>query len=124
MFPAEGLLRAFSFESGRAIKTGSHLGQALQSIRFLSPQDEHILDHLGRRSATGDLSQLDYPFGLWTKCDAVFANYFLSNWRTEQKSLAFLLYDSPPVLPTGAPVFIHSDKNLRLVASFVESKYI
>jgi hypothetical protein len=124
MFPAEGLLRAFSFESGKAVKTGAHLGQALQAIRFLSPQDEYILDRLAPRSATGDSSQLDSPFGLWTKCDAVFANYFLNNWRTEQKPLAFLLYDAPPVLPTGAPVFIHSDKNLRLVASFVESKYI
>jgi hypothetical protein len=120
----------FAFRSARdenlrqAVKTGAHLGQALQAIRFLSPQDEHILDHLAPPSAPRDSSQLDSPFGLWTKCDAVFADYFLNNWRTKQRPLAFLLYDSPPVLPTGAPVFIHSDKNLRLVASFVESKYL
>jgi hypothetical protein len=124
MFPAEGLLRAFSFESGKAVKTGAHLGQALRAIRFLSPQDEHISDRLAPRSVTGDLSQLDSPFGLWTKCDAVFADYFLNNWRTKQEPLAFLLYDSPPVLPTGAAVFIHSDKNLRVIASFVQSKYV
>jgi hypothetical protein len=38
--------------------------------------------------------------------------------------LAFLLYDPPPVLPAGAPVFIHSDKNLRLLASFCESQFV
>jgi hypothetical protein len=32
--------------------------------------------------------------------------------------LAFLLYDPPPALWFGAPVFIHSDKNLRLLARF------
>jgi hypothetical protein len=124
LFLAEGLLRALSFESGKPVKAGAHIGQALQAIRFLSPQDEQILDHFASRISAGKSPQRDSPFGLWTKCDSVFADYFLNNWRIKKEPLAFLLYDSPPVLPTGAPVFIHSDKHLRLVASFVESEYV
>jgi len=60
---------------------------------------------------------MDSPFGLWTKCDAVFADYFLSNWTAREEPLAFLLYDSPPDVPSGAPVFIHSDGHLRLIVS-------
>ena len=67
---------------------------------------------------------MESPFGLWTKCDSVFGNYFKKNWEARTEPLAFLLYDSPPVLPVGAPVFIHSDKNLRLLASFRTSKYV
>ena len=54
----------------------------------------------------------------------MFANYFLKNWETNRAPLAFLLYDSPPVLAPGAPVFIHSDKNLRLLATFRESQFV
>jgi hypothetical protein len=67
---------------------------------------------------------LDIPFGLWTKCREPFAEYFLKNWRARQEPLAFLLYDSPPVLSRGAPVFIHSERNLRIVASFVGSEFV
>jgi hypothetical protein len=62
--------------------------------------------------------------GLWTKCDRVFADYFLKNWSRRREPLAFLLYDSPPALRTGAPVFIHSDKNLRLVARFRAGQFV
>jgi hypothetical protein len=44
--------------------------------------------------------------------------------RARQEPLAFLLYDSPPVLPPGAPVFIHSEGNLRIVASFLRSEFV
>src|SRR4051812_4403192 len=35
-FPAEGLLRAFEFETGRSIKHGASIGQSLQSMRILN----------------------------------------------------------------------------------------
>jgi hypothetical protein len=35
-----------------------------------------------------------------------------------------LLYDPPPVLREGSPIFIHSDKNLRLRASFVTGQFV
>jgi hypothetical protein len=82
------------------------------------------LEALLHRILGGEVPLLDAPFGLWTKCDAVFADYFLKNWQARRKPLAFLLYDSPPVLPTGAPVFIHSDKSLRLLASFCGSQLV
>src|SRR5579884_3085211 len=66
----------------------------------------------------------DGACGLWTKCDAVFADYFLKNWRERQHPLAFLLYDPPPALHEGAPVIIHSDKALRLIATFRGSQFI
>lgn len=43
MFPAEGLLRAFIFETGRPIKFGANIGQSLQAIRVLAPDDERVL---------------------------------------------------------------------------------
>ncbi len=123
-FPAEGLLRAFEFDSGKPIKFGASLGQSVRTIRLLTPSDEEILNAALQRILAGKDRLLDSPFGLWTKCDAVFANYFLKNWETNRAALAFLLYDSPPVLAPGAPVFIHSDKNLRLLATFRESQFV
>ena len=123
-FPAEGLLRAFEFDSRKPIKFGSSLGQSLQTIRVLTPHDERILEAALHRVTGGEVPLLDTPFGLWTKCDAVFADYFLKNWQARREPLAFMLYDSPPMLLTGAPVFIHSDKNLRLLASFRESQLV
>ncbi len=123
-FPAEGLLRAFQFETGKPITHGASLGQSLQTLRALTPADDQVLAAALRRLQSGEDRLLDAPFGLWTKCDRVFADYFLKNWNERRRPLAFLLYDSPPVLPRGAPVFIHSDKDLRLVARFLESQYI
>jgi hypothetical protein len=54
----------------------------------------------------------------------VFAGYFLKNWVQRREPLAFLLYDPPPTLRTGAPVFIHSDKSLRLLARFREGQFV
>jgi hypothetical protein len=48
----------------------------------------------------------------------------LTNWTERRAALAFLLYDSPPVLLQGAPVFIHSDSALRLIARFLSAEYI
>src|SRR5260221_8622095 len=56
--------------------------------------------------------------GLWTKCGSVFADYFLKNWSRRREPLAFLLYDPPPALPAGAPVFIHSDKTFASSPAF------
>jgi hypothetical protein len=123
-FPAEGLLRVFAFDSGKGIRVGASLGQSLQTIRFLSDRDECVLQAVASRVAKGEPAVLDIPFGLWTKCGGVFAEYFLRNWTARQEPMAFLLYDSPPVLPRGAPVFIHSEKNLRIVASFVGSEFV
>jgi hypothetical protein len=91
---------------------------------MLTLHDEHVLEELLRRILRDEVPVLDAPFGLWTKCDAVFADYFLKNWQIRREPLAFLLYDSPPVLPARAPVFIHSDKNLRLLASFRNSQFV
>jgi hypothetical protein len=123
-FPADGLLRALHFESGKAINFGASVGQALQTIRLLGQSDELILDEALNRVDGNEPSTLETPFGLWTKCDAVFTRYFLKNWTANHQRLAFLLYDSPPILSMGAPVFIHSDKSLRLVASFRGSQYV
>ncbi len=123
-FPAEGLLRAFEFDSRRPIRFGASIGQSLQTVRLLAPHDEYVLDAGLHRIVAGEVPLLDAPFGLWTKCDAVFANYFVNNWQARREPLAFLLYDSPPALPVGAPVFIHSDKKLRLLASFRESQFV
>jgi hypothetical protein len=123
-FPADGLLRAFEFDSQKPIKFGSTIGQSLQAIRKLSSRDERVLNALLYRVIDNKGPLLDVPFGLWTKCDAVFADYFLKNWYRRHEPLAFFLYDSPPTLSIRAPVFIHSDKNLRLLASFCESQFV
>ncbi len=123
-FPADGLLRALEFETGKPIKFGASIGQSLQTIRLLSPADERVLDCSLQRILGGRDLALDAPFGLWTKCDGVFADYFWQNWRARRQPLAFLLYDSPPTLPNGAPVFIHSDKNLRLLGAFRGIQYV
>ena len=123
-FPCDGIVRALQFETKKPVKFGAHIGQALQAIRFLSGEDTRTLDAALGRILAGEAPVLDAPFGLWTKCDGVFADYFWKNWKARREPLAFLLYDSPPVLPLGAPVFIHSDKNLRLVASFRGSQFV
>jgi hypothetical protein len=123
-FPAEGLLRAFTFETARPIQYGASIGQALQTLRLLDADDERVLDAALQAIAKGSDPLRDAAGGLWTKCDAVFADYFLKNWLRSREPLAFLLYDPPPALRTGAPVFIHSDKNLRLVARFREGQFV
>jgi hypothetical protein len=122
-FPAEGLLRALQFETGRPIKHGASIGQSLQTLRFLSAMDEQVLD-AGLSNCLGEGQFVDIPFGLWTKCDLQYAEYFVRNWRESRRPMAFLLYDSPPVLHRGAPVFIHSEKHIRLVARFHESQFV
>jgi hypothetical protein len=123
-FPAEGLLRAFTFETAKPIKYGASIGQALQTLRLLDPSDERVLDAAFGASQKGRDPPHVTSCGLWTKCDSVFADYFLKNWSRRREPLAFLLYDSPPALRTGAPVFIHSDKSLRLLARFREGQFV
>jgi hypothetical protein len=98
--------------------------QSLQTLRLLDPADERILDAaLGAIQKGGDAPRT-MLWGLWTKCDSVFADYFLKNWTRRHEPLAFLLFDPPPALPAGAPVFIHSDKSLRLLARFREGQFV
>lgn len=123
-FPGDGLLRALEFETSRPIKFGASIGQSLQTIRLLSPADERVLNCSLERLLAGSDLHLETPFGLWTKCDGVFADYFWRNWKARRQPLAFLLYDSPPSLPDGAPIFIHSDKKLRLLAAFRGIQYV
>jgi hypothetical protein len=123
-FPAEGLLRAFTFETAKPIKYGAHIGQSLQTLRLLDPADERLLDDALDVLRKGQAPPLVVPCGLWTKCDSVFADYFLKNWTQRRQPLAFLLYDPAPALRTGAPVFIHSDKSLRLLARFREGQFV
>jgi hypothetical protein len=123
-FPAEALLRALTFETGRPIKYGGSIGQSLQTLRLLHPGDERLLDwttDVVRKR--GDALWISSG-GLWTKCDRVFADYFLKNWIRRREPLAFLLFDPPPAIRAGAPVFIHSDKELRLVARFREAQFV
>ena len=123
-FPAEGLLRALEFGSGRPVKQGASIGQSLQTLRFLSLDDEKVMGTYLRRALAAHDEGIDTPCGLWTKCGAVFANYFIKNWNERKQPLAFLLYDPPPALRVGAPVFIHSDKYVRLIATFQGAQYI
>jgi hypothetical protein len=123
-FPAEGLLRAFEFATGRQIKHGASIGQSLQTLRILSPEDTAVLSETLRRTLNQPQGWSDGPVGLWTKCDGAFADYFLTNWKERRQPLAFLLYDPPPALPIGAPVFIHSDKALRLIAIFRGGQFV
>jgi hypothetical protein len=123
-FPAEGLLRAFVFETGQPIRYGASIGQSLQTLRFLDAADERILQVLLETVAAGNSRVQDTIGGLWTKCAGVFADYFLKNWLERREPLAFLLYDPPPALPEGSPVFIHSDENLRLVARFRVAHFV
>jgi hypothetical protein len=123
-FQAEGLLRAFEFETGVPIKHGASIGQSLQTLRILSADDEQVLDAALRCVIAGLAPPPDAPCCLWTKCDSVFADYFLKNWSERKEPLAFLLYDPPPVIATGAPVFIHSDKALRLIATFRGAQFV
>ncbi len=92
-------------------------------MRFLNADDEEVLDAAFRRCALSRQA-VDAPCSLWTKCDGVFADYFLKNWKERKEPLAFLLYDPPPALESGAPVFIHADKAIRLVAMFREGQYV
>ncbi len=122
-FPAEGLLRALEFDSSKPIRYGASIGQSLQTLRLLSPEDEEIVtSQLQRLLKEGEAP--DAPFGLWTKCDRVFADYFAKNWQQRKEPLAFLLYDPPPALRPHSPIFIHSDKQLRLVARFLTSQFV
>jgi hypothetical protein len=123
-FPAEALLRAFQFDPGKPIKYGASIGQALQTLRLLEESDERILDAALQRLTSGNDSAVDRACGLWTKCGREFADYFLTNWTHRHEPLAFLLYDPPPTLHVGAPVFIHSEKNLRLLARFREGQFL
>jgi hypothetical protein len=123
-FPAEGLLRALQFQTGQPIKYGANVGQSLQTLRLLNAEDEAILDSSFQRLQRGESPLIDQPFGLWTKCDRVFCKYFTENWAASKKPLAFMLYDPPPALPPTSPVFIHSDKMLRVVARFVAARYV
>jgi hypothetical protein len=123
-FPAEGLLRSLQFERKKPIRHGASIGQSLQSIRLLDVSDSGLLESQLSRVAGGEQPLVDEPFGLWTKCAKVFADYFLDNWNARREPLAFLLYDPPPTLRAGAPVFIHSEKNLRLFARFRQSLFL
>lgn len=97
---------------------------ASQAVRFLSVVAKQVLEAALFRLLHGENRLIDASFGLWTKCNEIFADYFVKNWQARGEPLAFLLYDSPPALIPGAPVFIHSDKNLRLLATFRESQFV
>lgn len=122
-FPVEVLLRSLAFESGRPIQHGASVGQSIQSIRIISPTDEILLNYCLNRVLAGQEAQPGIC-GLWTKCDRVFADYFTANWTARRVPQAFLLYDSPPTLPLGAPVFIHSEQCLRLLARFRGAEFV
>jgi hypothetical protein len=78
-FAAEGLLRAFTFETGRPIKYGASIGQSLQTLRLLDPGDERVLDAALDSIRKGGEQPGVTSCGLWTKCDSVFADYFQKN---------------------------------------------
>lgn len=53
-----------------------------------------------------------------------FADYFLTNWQARRVPQAFFLFDAAPTLPAGAPIFIHSDQHLRLLARFCGNQQV
>jgi hypothetical protein len=122
--PAEGLLRAFLFETGKPIKYGASIGQSLQTLRFLGAGDEGVRNAALDALQKGEGPLHAAPWGLWTKCASVFADDFLTNWMQRREPLAFLLYDPPPSQGIGSPVFIHSYKSLRLLARFREGQFV
>lgn len=122
-FPAEGLLRSLAYETGKPIKHGASVGQSIQAIRFVNQADTILLNYCLNRVLIG-LEPQPGICGLWTKCDKVFADYFVANWEARRVPQAFLLFDSPPTLPIGAPVFVHSNQYLRLLARFRESQHV
>ncbi len=112
------------FETGKPVRYGASIGQSLQTLRILDSSDEQILDVCCQRLRKGRADDIHQPFGLWTKCNLIFAEYFLRNWNERRTPLAFLLFDPPPALPQGALVFVHSEKRLRFLARFCESQYV
>jgi len=112
------------FETGRPIQYEASIGQSLQTLRPLDPGDERVLNAALDALQNGESPPHATACGLWTKCDGVFADYFLTNWTQRCEALAFQLYDPPPSLRAGAPVFIHSDKSLRLLARFREGQFV
>ncbi len=122
-FPAEVPLRSLIYESGNPIKHGSNIGQSIQSIRFLDPVDTILVNYCLYGVLSGRSPQPG-ACGLWTKCQPTFADYFNENWRAFRRPQAFLLYDSPPTLPPGSPVFVHSDKCIRLLARYRECQFV
>jgi hypothetical protein len=123
-FPGEGLLRALQFDPAKPIKYGASLGQSLQTLRLLQESDSRLLAESLRRALAGEEGWTEAPVALWTKCDRVFADYFLENWEHRQAPVAFLLYDPPPALAPRSLVFVHSDKELRLVARFLGAQFV
>ena len=73
-FPAEGLLRSLSYETGKPIRHGASVGQAIQTIRFLSASDTLLMNYCLNRVLKGSEPQPGLC-GLWTKCEPVFAEY-------------------------------------------------
>lgn len=122
-FPAEVLLRSLAYETGRPIRHGANIGQSIQAIRFLNNADTILLNYCLNRVLSG-LEPQPGVAGVWTKCNREFADYFAVNWTSRRVPQAFLLYDSPPSVPVGAPVFVHSDQHLRLVARFREMQFV
>lgn len=123
-FPADGLLRVLLFETGKPIKYGANIGQALQTIRMASDEDQIVLDAALRIALDQAGRFKDFIFGLWTKCAPEFADFFITNWREKGQPLAFLLYDSAPLLKPGAPVFVHAGKRLAFFGSFAGSEVV
>ena len=108
-FPADGLLRALQFDTHRPIRYGASIGQSLQTLRVLDPTDVLLLNNVLTRLLNDARTALDDPFGLWTKCDREFADYFLSDWEERRQPLAFLLFDSPPVLRLEVVAVVRAD---------------
>lgn len=123
-FPAEGLLRAIEFENAKPIKYGANLGQSLQTLRFLSDSDARVLSQILSKLLATDTSFLEDQVGLWTKCDLRFAEYFTNDWAARRGPVGFLLYDPPPTLVDGSPVFVHSGKNLYFVSRLRQSQIV
>jgi len=65
------------------------------TLPLLDPADERIFDAALADLAKGEAVPLAGSAGLWTKCDSVFADYFLANWARRREQLAFLLYAPP-----------------------------
>lgn len=125
--PIADALRALSFSPSSPIKPGANIGQSIQTIRELSPDDIRFLVRLVEKALASPRHTAVFwnpVVALWTKCSGEYATRFLENWRFQQQAQAFLLYDAQPWLPVGAPVFVHADRRLTLVAKFSGSEAV
>lgn len=127
--PIEDVIRSLSFEPVRPLAPDASIGQSIQTMRLLSKDDRflllRLLERIRSEADPKPERQVWNPVvGIWTKCSGAYARKFLENWQSSSTVQAFLLYDAQPFLPRRAPVFVHADAKLLLLARFAGSEVV